>query len=255
MQGAVLKFYWDNILDDAGSTFSVTSTSTGDYALSYMTNWMEVNKWKASSSAAQNFVFEGSTTKEADYLAIAGHNLNTAGATITLQCSSSTAFAGEQSTVFSEAPANDRAYLKEFTNPGAFRYWRLSLASQTTACYISICSLGTRTELDYITPSFDPYGQEIKAKTNISYGGYVTGIHTQYIERQIDIRLSNKTTSIYNKVKTWWETHQLRNFFMAWDITNDSTNIWLVRGDEKFNNPITIDQYRNISLRLIGRKE
>ena len=256
MQGAVLKFYWDSILDDAGSSFSVTSTSTGDYALANMTNNLEVNRWKASSSATQNFIYEGTTTKEADYIAIAGHNLNTAGATLTLQASSSTAFAGEQSTLFIEAPSNDRVFLKEFTSPGqGIKSWKIILSGQTTACHISICSLGTRTELDYITPPFDPYGQEIKAQTNLTNGGYVTGIHTQYTERQMNIFLSNKTTSIYNKVKTWWETHQLKNFFVAWDITNDSTNIWLMRGDEKFNNPISVDQYRNITLSLIGRKE
>lgn len=256
MQGAVLKFYWDSILDDVGSSFSVTSTSTGDYALTSMTNWMEVNRWKASSSATQNFIYEGATTKEADYFAIAGHNLNTAGATITLQASSSTAFAGEQSTIFIEAPGNDRSFLKEFTSPGqGIKAWKIILSGQTTACYISVCALGTRTELDYINPSFDPYAQEIKANTNMSYGGYVTGTHVKYTERQVNILLSNKTTSIYNKVKTWWETHQLKNFFMTWDITNDSTNIWLMRGDERFNNPISVDQYRNINLNLIGRKE
>ena len=256
MQGAVLKFYWDNILDDAGSTFSVTSTSTGDFSLSYISNWLEVNRWKASSSATQNFLYEGATTKQADYFVIGGHNLNTAGATITLQYSSATAFAGEQSTAFSEAPANDRLFLKEFTNPGAgIKAWKCIVSGQTTAVAISIMSLGTRTELDYITPSFDPYRQEIKAKTNISYGGYVAGIHMQYTERQIDILLANKTTSIYNKVKTWWETHQMRNFAMAWDITNASTDIWLVQADETFSNPITADQYRNINIRLIGRKE
>lgn len=257
MQGAVLKFYWDNILDDTGSTFSVTSTSTGDYALSYATNWLEVNKWKASSSAIQAFTSDGSTTRQADYLLISGHNINTAGGAVTLHTSTSGAFAGEEVVVFAnEAPANDRTFLKEFTNPGSgIKAWKIFLVNQTTACHISILSLGTRTELDYITPPFDPYSQNINASINLSYGGYVTGIHNHYTERQIDITLSNKTTSIYNKVKTWWETHQLKNFAMAWDTTNDSTNIWLVRGDERFNNPITVDQYRNISIKLLGRKE
>lgn len=255
MQGAVLKFYWDSILDDTGSTFSVSSTSTGDFALTYMTNFMEVNRWKASSSANQNFLYEGSTTKEADYFAIAGHNLNTAGANLTLQASSSSAFTGEHITVFATSLNNDRAYVKEFTNPGPYRYWRFVLAGQTTACYISVCALGTRTELDYITPPFDPYGQEIKANINMTQGGYVTGTHVKYIERQVNITLANKTTSIYNKVKTWWETHQLKNFFVSWDITNDSTNIWLMRGDDSFNNPISVDQYRTININLLGRKE
>lgn len=256
MQGAVLKFYWDSILDDTGSTITASSTSsTGDFSLSYLTNNLEVNRWMASSSNSQSITYELSTTKQADYFAIAGHNLNTAGSQITFQVSSSTAFAGEHTNLFIETPTNDKVYLKEFTNPGGYRYWRVALSGHTIAPYISVLSVGTRTELDYITPPFDPYAQEIKANTNMSYGGYITGTHIKYIERQVNITLANKTTAIYNKVKTWWETHQLKNFFVSWDITNDSTNIWLMRADDNFNNPISIDQYRTININLLGRKE
>lgn len=256
MQGSVLKFYWDNILDDTDSTFSVTSTSTGDFSLSYITNWLEVNRWKASSSTIQYFIYETSTTKQADYMAICGHNLNTAGANITLQCTTSTSFAAPL-TLFAETPVNDRLFLKEFTNPGAgIKAWRLIVQGQTTAISIAIMSLGTRTELDYITPgNFDPYSQKIDATINKTVGKYIAGIHVHSIERNIDISLANKTTTVYNKVKEWWETHQLNNFAMAWDITNSSTDIWLVHADETFKNPITIDQYRNINIKLTGRKE
>ena len=42
---------------------------------------------------------------------------------------------------------------------------------------------------------------------------------------------------------------------MAWNSTGDPTDIWLVRGDETFNNPFNVDKFRDITINLRGRKE
>jgi len=258
MQGSKLKFFWQNMLGSTGSTISApTTNSTGDYSIDYVHNWLEVNSWKEMSTAistarAINFDAGAGNTYPADYLAIYGHNLN--GSTITLTASSDN-FAASTNLAVSFVAGTTGAILSEFTSPGSFRYWRMTFSRSTvTESYISILSLGTKTELDYIQAPFDPYGQEIKANINKSQGGYISGIHTKYTERQLSINLSNQSTGIYASVKTWFETHGPKNFIMAWDSTGSSADVWLVRPYLKFDNPINFDHLRDIRIELTGRK-
>lgn len=256
MQGTALKFYYDNILSSTGSTISATSTATGDYSLSYIHNMLEVNRWKGSSSATQNITYDAGAgnTKDADYLILQGHNLTGIGALV-LYYSTTGAFAGEQITVWSTTISADTVFKKEFTSVGAFRYWRVGILSPTTAPYVAIASLGTATELAKIQPPFDPYGEVTDAEINMSSGGYVTGVHTRSIERQLEINLSNSSTALYAKVKAWRDTNGLKNFFMAWDSTGSPSDVWLVRPDTSFRNPINVNKLRDVSISLRGRKE
>ena len=258
MQESKLKFFWDNMLGSDGSSFSMeTTNSTGDFSVDYVSNWLEVNSWKERStgiSTTRTFTFDAGVgnTYAADYLAIYGHNLN--GSTISLDASSDN-FAASTNSAVSFTAGTTAAILSEFTSPGSFQYWRMKVSRSTaTETNISILSWGTKTELDYVQPPFDPYGQETKANTNLSQGGYVTGIHTRYIERQLSIQLLNQSTIIYNSIKTWYETHGIKNFLVGWDTTGSSADIWLVRPDMSFNNPINADFFRDITINLTGRK-
>jgi len=258
MQGSKLKFFWQNMLGSTGSTVSApTTNSTGDYSIDYVHNWLEVNSWKERSTAistSRAITFDAGVgnTYPADYLAIYGHNLN--GSTITLDASSDN-FATSTNLAVSFVAGTTGAILSEFTSPGSFRYWRMTFSrSTTTESYISILSLGTKTELDYIQAPFDPYSQEINANVNLSQGGYVTGIHTRYTERQLSINLNNQSTAVYASVKSWFETHGPKNFIAAWDSTGSSADVWLVRPDLSFKNPINADHFRDIQIELTGRK-
>lgn len=196
------------------------------------------------------------STSVADYLAILGHNLNTVGATITLQHSYDN-FDTDVNDIFSEAVSADTAYLKEFTSPGAKRFWRLKIAGHgSVAPYMCLCVWGEKTELDYATSSYDPYSQNVKANINLSYGGVVTGIHKKYTERKMDLKFSDADSDLYDKVEAWWETHGLKNFFVAWETANNSTDVFLMRPSPRFHNPLTNGGlYRDITINLTGRKE
>jgi hypothetical protein len=140
---------------------------------------------------------------------------------------------------------------------GAKRYWRLKIAGFGSAPpEMAICVWGDKTELDYATASFDPYEQEEKAKVNLSYGGYVTGVHKQYTERRLNLRIDDADSVLYGKVKTWWETHGLKNLFVAWETANNPSDVWLMRQSPKFRNPFNrTGLYRDINIQLTGRKE
>lgn len=258
MQGSKLKFFWDNMLSATGSSLSVDSTnSTGDYNIDYVHNWLEVNSWKETStglSTTRTFNFDAGVGNEydANYLLIYGHNLD--GSTISLDASSDN-FVGSTNAAVSFTAGTTAAILSTFSSVGAKRYWRMRLSRSTvTESFINIMSWGTKTELDYIQPPFDPYSQNVKANANLSQGGYVTGVHTKYTERQLRINLQNQSTSIYESVKTWFETHGVQNFVAAWDSTGSSADVWLVRPNMSFNNPINNNFFRNITINLKGRK-
>ena len=138
----------------------------------------------------------------------------------------------------------------------AMRHWRLRITDHTAPPEMSICIWGDTMELDYATASFDPHGEEVKANIGISYGGYVSGIHTRYAERRMTLRFSDADGELYQKIRDWWEEHGIKNLFVAWERANNPRDVFLMRPDASFRNPLTGGgAYRDITINLKGRKE
>lgn len=259
---AKIKFFWDSMLGSAESSVTATSTETGgDYSVDYLHNWLEVNSWKALNTTTPMYITYDAgvgNTMEGDYVTVLGHNLSTVGASISLECSSTGLWAGEEVEVLSATlPSSDNVFHKEFTNPGSFRYWRLVIAGTLSdAPYMTIGVWGLKTELDFVSTTFDPHKVNHKANISMSSGGYLTGVHEQYKERSISLAFSGADVSLYNKIKNWHDSVGIRNFFIAWDSENSSDDVFLVRSGEVFNNPFDeTGVYRDISIELKGRVE
>ncbi len=258
---AKIKFFYDTMLGFTGSTLMADSTdSSGDYDVDYTYKMFETNIWKAADTTSPVYLtldLGAGNTADADYLAIIGHNLNTIGATVTLQYSTDN-FAADVNDAFTgEAPSADTVYLKEFTAPGAKRYWRLKISGTlSVAPYLAICIWGEETELDYATAFFDPHAENVKATVGMSQGGYVTGIHEKYAERMLSLKFHDADSALYSKVKGWWDTSGLNNIFVAWETANNPSDVYLMRPGMKLNNPLANGgAYRNITINLKGRKE
>ncbi len=256
-QWAKIKFYYETMLGSTGSALTATSTASGDYSAAYLYNMLEINRWMSADTASPHYISYDAgagNAKSADYLAVLGHNLKSAGATAVLQYSSDGVNYNDAFTAFS--PQSDAAVLKEFASPGAYRYWRLKMTGMTAPVYMAVCIWGNATELDYATASFDPHEQDVKANVNLSYGGYVSGIHTQYTERTMSINFDDSDAALYSAVRQWWESSGLKNFFVAWESANSPEDVFLMRPDTKFSNPLKAGgAYRNITINLKGRKE
>jgi len=255
---AKIRMYYKTMLGSSGSSISATSTAAGDYSINYIYNWLETNFWKSANTTTPMYISydAGSgNTKTADYLAIIGHNLKTCGATIGLQYSSDDTTYYDCFTAF--AVIDDKVILKEFTSPGVYQYWRLAITGTLSVVpFIAICVWGDKTELDYATASFDPHEQNIKANIGLSQGGYVTGVHISYVTRELDLKFNDSDSTFYDKIKAWWDNHGIKNFFIAWDITNNPTEVYLMRAKEKISNPFNqTGIMRDINLSLTGRKE
>lgn len=259
-QWAKVRFYYDTMLGSTGSTLAADSTDPGgDYSVDYIHNMLETNRWMSADTASPQYITydagEG-MAKEADYLAILGHNLGAAGAAVVLQYSDDGFVADVNDAFAAEAVASDTVYLKEFTSPGPRRYWRLAITGASDRPAMAVCVWGRATELDYATSSFDPYGEETRAAVNISGGGYVAGVHTRYTEREMTLRFASADQILYDKLRAWREASGLGNFFVAWDRANHPGDVFLVRPDARFVNPLADGGlYRDVTLRLRGRKE
>lgn len=153
-------------------------------------------------------------------------------------------------------PTTDKAIVKEFTTQTK-RFWRVKISGTPTAVVsMAICFWGELTELDYATRSFDPYGQKNNANVNISHTGYVLGIHNKFIERNMRLGFSDADSTLYDKINAWIENNGMKNFFVAWEDANNPDDIFLMRPDKTMNNPLVRGGiYRNITIKLIGRKE
>ena len=257
---AKIKFFHSTMLGSTGSSLTaLTTESTGDFDVDYLYNMLETNKWKATNTTDVTIIYDAGVgnTETADYLAIIGHNFFTADAQIDLEYSSTGAWGGEEvSVVTALAPTSDDVILNEFAQTSAFRYWRLTLSSLTVTPFMAICIWGNKTELDYATTAYDPHGQTAKANINITQGGYMAGSHTKYLERNITFNFNDADSTLYDKIFAWWETSGLKNFFVAWETANNPTDVWLMRPDTRFNNPLTNGgAYRNITISLKGRLE
>ena len=254
-----VKFFYATMLGSTGSTLAADSTASGDYDVDYIFNMLETNMWKSANTTDPQYITYDAgagNTVSADYLVILGHNLSTISATVTLQYSTDN-FSGDINDAYTaEAPSADTVYIKEFTTQDK-RYWRLKISGAPSAApQITLAIWGAATELDYASTQFDPHAQQHMTTRNISQGGVVTGVHQQYIERSMALSFFDADSTLYGKVKSWIDDNGLKNFFVGWELGNNTSEVFLMRSDASFNNPLKLGgAYRNININLVGRKE
>lgn len=262
---AQIKFFWDTMLNNAGATLVATSTEdSGNFNVDYLANFLEINLWQAEEIGIvdpQYITLDlgASNDADADYLAILGHNLNTVGATITLQWSIDN-FAGDINDAFvGFAPSANTVILKEFTVSGAKRYWRLKIEGHGSLVpFMAICVWGEKTVLDFGRVAYDPYAQDIKGNSNVSQGGFNSAFHEKYIERTMRIGFPRAPIALYDKIRTWIENHGMQNLFVAWETANNPNDVFLMRPSNVSDNPFNAEgtnTRRNVSIELRGRKE
>ena len=256
MAWSKVKLFYSNVL----ANLVATTTAIG-YDVANLLDWKEGSWWLALNTTVPMYIYPstgpgGGSALTADYLFIYGHNLGTIGATVTLQYSTMGAWGGEEVNITSHVFTNDKGFAKVFTS-ATKDFWRLRISGTLSAApYMAICVWGEFTELSYCSSSFDPHAEAVKANINITQGGVVSGIHIKYSERQTRLSFNDSDDTLYQKVKTFWEDHGLKNFGLGWETTEHSDDVFLMRRDVNFNNPFTKKgSRRNITLNLKGRKE
>jgi hypothetical protein len=253
MTWAAMESYYQHTLSGL-----VADYAAAGYPASNLLDGLEGTLWKSTSTATQYITYDAGSgnTYTCDYFGVQNHNLYTAGATIVLQWSTDN-FSGSVNDAFTAyAPTNDKAFVKTFVSL-AKRYWRIKITGATVAPYIGWCRWGAKTVLDFLGGSFDPYDEKINANTNVSDGGYLTGVHVKYSERSLPVLFEYASDTLYAKVKAMFDFCGMTSFLVAWEPGEHSTEIWLLRiADGKISAPYAgSGLLRNISFGLVGRKE
>ena len=204
--------------------------------------------------ATTDTIYNSKILPVSNYLFISGHNLNTIGATITFQYSNDN-FSADINDAVTFVPSNNKTFVLEFTTIEQ-RYSRLKISGQLAAPSMSICYWGNKTELDYASISFDPYGEKVAANVKVTQGGVLSGEHVKHSNRDIDLTFNDADETLYRKVRALWEDVGLENFGLGWEMTEHVLDVYLLRLAPTFKNPLTKGGiYRNIKLSLEGRKE
>lgn len=257
-----VKFFWETMLGSPGSSLTATSTASG-FDVKNIYNMLETNMWKAANTTNAiniNLDLGAGNTAIADYIAIYGHNIFTAGGKLSMWCSNDNFISDIRQAGSYITPASDGVVLNEFTATAPSRYWRFVIESIgggafSAVPYMTICIWGNKTELDYVSAGFDPYEEEIKANVLRGDTGYVLGVHDRYRERRMTLRFEDAEDELYQKIKDWWDGNGLKNFFVGWERGNRLDDVFLMMPEPRFNNPFKLTGRRDITINLIGRRE
>lgn len=219
---------YDNRLDDGTPT--ATTTASG-YSVMNLNDWRSYTYWKPSSTATQYITIDCGSAKSADSLAIFNHDLNTRGASISVECSSDNFATDVTVALASFAPSNDRPIFKTFTSISK-RYWRLKITGLTAACYIAILDIGVRITFErYLLEGFDPADETVKGESTDNITGSLLGSVLAYREKGVSFKLRLLTDSWFNNTfYPAWSNHLslLKPFFWEWNYTNYPEQLFLV---------------------------
>lgn len=227
---------YDNIFD---STTTATDTdSTGDFAAAYIADLRPYTYWQSTSIGLKYLTIDAGAATAADTLIILGHNLNTASTTVTLQSSTTGAWAGEEvDQVAGFDPSNDLVICKTFTE-ATVRYWRVKLLSADAAPYIGVCMLGSRLDFPvYPDSPFTAKSESVNATSEVSKGGHLLGVTTRYTPQSFNVNFTWPAMSFVDgDFTTFWENHgrQLKPFFWVPNFTTWATKIHFVRFPDNF---------------------
>jgi len=178
-------------------------------------------------------LYELTNVPMANTLGIQSHNLNTVGATISVECSGDNNDWSVALTGF--APSDDLNIMKSFGTDYYARYWRLKIASHTAAPQIAILCIGEALEIPTPpTTEVDIYEASVSGEGSLSKTGHLLGaiVRNKPVEINYTFKGSDYTyTWVSTDYRTFWEDHasEMKPFFFALDLTNFTDLHWLMR--------------------------
>lgn len=228
---------YDNVFDT-----SVTATDTeaiGDFAAAFIQDLRTYTTWRAASSGTKYLTIDAGSAVAVDTLAILSHNLGTVSATISLESSTTGAWAGEEvEQIAGFNPSTDLAIMKTFTQ-ATVRHWRVKIVTGSFAAEIGVCMIGERMDFPVFPDSpFTPKSEGINATAEISKGGHLLGVTSRFSPIDIMVSFTYPAMSfIDGDFKTFWENHgrQVKPFFWVPNFTEWPDRINFVRFPASFS--------------------
>ncbi|MBT9169610.1 MAG: hypothetical protein DDT19_02972 [Syntrophomonadaceae bacterium] len=222
---------------------SATSTATG-FNVRNIVDFRVYTYWRAAHAGTNFITVDCGIPRTADCLAVIGHNLRNANATVSVESSVDNITWTTRIAGFT--PSSNRAFLRIFFPPVTERHWRIRIVTATVPPILAIIYLGHRILFPFPpdTP-YIPYRESIEAESSIGKTGYILGSVVRFKPIQIFVRFSNLTrTWIMENFIFFWDNYasNLRPFFWAWDITTFPNMVFFVTIDKEssFEMPTSI---------------
>lgn len=177
-----------------------------------------VARWQAGSTAAQTVTVQVDSVEPLDYLAIARHNLGSAGITVKVEGSIDDG-ANWFELVQEQLLADDAPALFRFV-PQALTHIRLPLAAGTVAARIAVLYVGALLTLQrriYVGHTPIPYGRSVKVMNGKSENGEFLGRIVLSEQLSTGVSLQNITPGWYrSEMDPFIVASKEQPFFFAW---------------------------------------
>jgi len=245
--------YYESRFNDA--TPVASSTASGDYNVSYLTDYRRFTYWRPNAMPADVRVNSGQA-RAADYGVLFGHDLGSQGATVQLQGSTDN-FATSIVTIASATPANDDPILFRF-NSTSYQYWRYYFTGASVVT-IALALIGVALAFPRrLRVGYDPLGRRVHNTINRSNAGHALGstVKWEELKQRLSFRNLNSETWLRTTWLPAWRAH-LRDtaVLFAWDPVNHPTEMRLVNIERGFQSPHQVGQFSDFQIEISGVME
>lgn len=246
------RFLFESRLNDAAPVAS--STAAGDDPVYDVVNLLDFRRftfWKPAAMPAEILVNSGGPST-ADYLAVASHDLGTAGATIELQGSNDN-FATAGVVVATVTPGDDLDFAVFFAAV-SYSDWKI-IVTGATAPTLAIVAFGDLFEIpSSLQNGYDPVARIPQGQFNKSETGAGLGSVHAYEKR--DIAFSFSFVSWGWLRASWipaWLAH-LRGtpYLYLWNYQDYPAEILLLKTDGGFEGPHNSGSIATLSFRAVA---
>ncbi len=223
----------------ADSVPSANATAV-DFDARHLVDGREYTFWKGDAVGTFYLTANCPVAAAADSLALCGHNLGTAGASVSLE--------GYSASTWSEIvapfiPTDDRPLLKTF-NSQSCDDWRLKIVSAAVVPELAVLLVGERLDFPQKPESpYIPYTEDVEETSAASKAGHQLGSLVKFFPISITASFRNIGRSwVLDSYQPFWESHARwrKPFIYAWDLDLFPQHVFWVRHVGKFATPLSI---------------
>jgi len=208
-----------NIFNDG--TLSATTSAT-DFDITNLATWSESDQWKPTAAGTNNVVVQQTANLNVNYFYIIGHNLaDEAGVKIVVQYSSDN-FSSDINTIETIDVFSSDAIFREFTQVGAYEYWRLQIVTSALIPALAVVALGEYDDFahGHPFPFVAPWQEGFKIENQVSEQNSFIGRINKAIPKRLQITQSNASDSWFRS--TWLPfLEHAKNFPFIWSWDKD----------------------------------
>lgn len=217
------KIGYDNLFTASGVTVTTSDEATG-YEKENAYDWLSYDWWKQNAAGTSWIRASFGSAQTADYIALFGHNLGTAGASFKAQYSTNGGSSWNDAHT-AVSPSDDNTQFVEFTSQSAAD-WRFHVVTSGTQAIVAGVLIGQALEFQrgirpggFVVPSMaiNTTHKTHKSERGVFLGGSAIREGVEGKINLVDVDPS--------WVRTYWEpfrAHAMtpRPFVISWDPTN-----------------------------------